>query len=105
MSTAASHLVQTVILAVTDIEKYRNERDKHENERRNNITFKAPPYPNICQKIGRYHVVKEWLEMRMIVFYFKKFSPMLLAIIVYNCICCSIASNYKEKMMHIICND
>ena len=52
VSTAASHLVQTVIVSVTELEKFRNERDKHETERKGNFAAKMRPYPNISEKIG-----------------------------------------------------
>lgn len=51
ISTAMANVLQTILLTVTELEKFRKERDAHEAERKRDPNKKLRPWIHIHDKI------------------------------------------------------
>jgi len=51
VSTAMAHVLRNIINSVTDLEKWKAEREKHD-EARKDVSCKLRPYPFLSEKMG-----------------------------------------------------
>jgi len=52
LSTAASHVLKTIIESITNVKHIVEERDKYEAKRKSDPGAKLRPFPFVYQKIG-----------------------------------------------------
>jgi hypothetical protein len=53
LSTAATHVLKSIIESITGIKHIREERDKYEAKRKADPAAKMRPFPFCCEKISK----------------------------------------------------
>lgn len=52
ISTAMAHVLQTMVTAVTDLDRIRKERDAHEDKRKKEPNLRLRPFFHVYDQIG-----------------------------------------------------